>query len=527
VSSALDHDGGPPGDAVPNGLLPIAGLDRLQVLLSAAMGTVLVSYALLVPPTAFVMATGGDGVSVDAAFAATVPVWLAAHQIPLSIGGQPLSVLPLLPTALVVAVVAVGAGWAVRRIGGRFRADAGAVLASIAGAHAAVAVLGSALLPRSAAVDAAPWAAMVGGGLVAAAGAVLGVLRRCELPADLRAMIPVWVRPGLHAALRALLVLLLAGAVVLTAALVFGAPAVAAAYDALAPGFWPGAGVTLVALAYLPNAVVAGTAWVLGPGFAVGTGTVSVFASFPPAAQSSFPLMALLPAGPPPVWTLAVLLVPIGAGVLAGRVCRELQIATARVPAAAVAITVTTLVIGLFCLLAGGRLAAGAFDPVSVPPGLAMASVLLLVGVPAMLVAGVARRGEPDEAEWTEDAPVPAAPEPAEAEPPRPRTVAELVALRERQAAAAAAEVSAEVSAADEGAGAEPADGAGAVVEEGAEPIEIEGSVAEPLVEAVPEPRPEPDEEIVPGAGVEPPAAGGADEAGDNVVPFDRRRRRS
>ena len=126
-----------------------------------------------------------------------------------------------------------------------------------------------------------------------------------------------------------------------------------------------------------------------------------------------------------------------------------------------------------------------------------------------MLVAGVARRGEPDEAEWTEDAPVPAAPEPAEAEPPRPRTVAELVALRERQAAAAAAEV----SAADEGAGAEPADGAGAVVAEGAEPIEIEGSVAEPLVEAVPEPRPEPDEEIVPGAGVEPPAAGGADDA--------------
>ncbi|MDN5859552.1 MAG: DUF6350 family protein, partial [Pseudonocardia sp.] len=328
-----------------------------------------------------------------------------------------------------------GAGWAVRRLGGRFRSDAGAVLATVAGAHAAVAVLGSALLPRAAAVDAAPWAAMVGGGLVAGVGAVLGVLRRCAVPADLLARVPAWVWPGLHAAGLALLALLLSGAAVVTVALVLGAPAVAAAYAGLAPGFWSGVGATLLAVVYLPNAVVAGVSWVLGPGIAVGTGTASVLAASPPAANASFPLLAMLPSQTPPAWTLVVLLAPVAAGTLAGRHCRRATPANGRVPAAAVAIAVTAGTVGLLCSLAGGRLAAGPFDPVSVPAGLAMASVLLLVGVPALLVAGVTRRGEPDEAEWTDDT----ADAGQEAEPAKPRTVAELVALRQAAKAEQAA----------------------------------------------------------------------------------------
>ena len=134
------------------------------------MGTVLASYALLVPAAAAVVLTAGDGLSVDGAFAAAIPLWLAAHQIPLVLAGQPLSVLPLLPTAVLFAVVALGAGWALRRLGGRFRHDGGPVLVAVAGAHAAVAVLGSALLPRAAEVAAQPWAAMVGAGLLAGSG---------------------------------------------------------------------------------------------------------------------------------------------------------------------------------------------------------------------------------------------------------------------------------------------------------------------------------------------------------------------
>ena len=207
----------------------------------------------------------------DAAFAAAIPLWLAAHQIPLVIEGQPFGVLPLMPTVGVIAVVAIGARWAARRLGGRFRADAGPVLASIGGAHAAVAVLGSALLPSAAEVAVAPWAAMVGGGLVGAAAGAVGVLQVCALPAEWSSRFPDWLPTAGRGAAVALAGLLAAGAGVLVLDLVLGLPDVAAAYRANAPDLGAAVGLTVLALGYLPNAVLAGTSWMLGPGVAVGT----------------------------------------------------------------------------------------------------------------------------------------------------------------------------------------------------------------------------------------------------------------
>lgn len=459
------------------------------------MGTVLVSYALLVPAAAIVLVSAGGGLSIDSSFAAAIPLWLAAHQIPLVLQGHPLSVLPLLPTGVMFVVVMVGAGWAVRRLGCRFRADAGAVLATNAGAHAAVAVLGSALLPRAADVAAAPWAAMVGGGLVAGAAAALGVLRTCGLPADLAARVPVWARAGLRGASVALLSLLFAGAAVVLTALVIGAPSVADAFRQLTPGFGPAIGLTLLAVAYLPNAVVAGMSWVLGPGVAVGAATASPFAAFP-SNPSHFPLLAALPTTVPPMWTLAVLLLPVVAGVLSGLTCRRAVAGPARLPAAVTAVVLTALAVAVLAVLAGGRLAAGPFDPIRIPAEVLLPAVLLLVGVPALVVAAAPRRGEGD-GEGDPEADL--APEPAEppirarkaspvAAPPEgpapPRTVAELVALRAKEAAELAAagaaapepdapetETAPEMAAAE----AEPEDVAEPDTEIVAEPAEVEG----------------------------------------------------
>jgi hypothetical protein len=127
-----------------------------------------------------------------------------------------------------------------------------------------------------------------------------------------------------------------------------------------------------------------------------------------------------------------------------------------------------------------------------------MASVLLLVGVPALLVAGVTRRGEPDEAEWADDAVVDG--EDPVVDVPRPRTVAELVAERERQAAEAAEAEAAEAEAAEAG----PAE---------AEVAEVEAA----------EPEEEPEEPVEPVDVEEQPD----DEDAGNVVQFDRRRRRT
>jgi hypothetical protein len=372
---------------------PVEGLDRLRILLAGAMGTVLVSYALLVPAAVLVVLTAGGGLSLDGAFAAAIPLWLAAHQIPLALQGQPLSVLPLLPTGVVIAVVLAGSGWAVRRLGCRFRTDAGAVLATVSGAHAAVAVLGSALLPSAAEVSAAPWAAMIGGGLVAGSAAALGIARVCGLPAEWTDRVPAWGWAGLRAAGVAVTGVLVAGALALLAALVLGSPSIAAAYRQLAPGVGAGLGLTLLMLAYLPNAVIAGAAWVLGPGVAVGTATASPFAAFPGSAPSHVPLLAALPVTTPPVWAMAVLVLPIGAGVLAGLVCRRSVDGPARLPAAVTATVLAALALGLLAVLAGGNLAAGVYDPVRVPAGLVIPAALLLVGVPAVIVATLQRRG--------------------------------------------------------------------------------------------------------------------------------------
>jgi len=361
------------------------GIARLRILCAAAMGTVLASYALLVPAAAAVGWTAGDGLSFDGAFAAAIPLWLAAHQIPLVLAGQPFSVLPLLPTAVLFAVVALGAGWALRRLGGRFRHDGGPVLVGTAGAHAAVAVLGSALLPRAAEVAAQPWAAMVGAGLLAGSAALTGMLRSCGLPPEWRAA-PAWLRVGMRAGALALAGLAAIASVLLVVALVTGAHRIVAAYGALAPTFGDGLGVTLLGLAYLPNAAVGALSWAVGAGFTVGTATISPFDARP-GVPSSFPLLAALPTGVPPLWAPAVLALPVLLGMLVGlSVRRALAVPADRIRATVVAGLVAASGATLLARLAGGRLAAGPYDPVRFPPELIAPATLLWIGGIAAVV---------------------------------------------------------------------------------------------------------------------------------------------
>lgn len=407
--------GEPQSDAP--GRNPGDGLDRLRILLASAMGTVLVSYGVLLPAAALVVLTAGSGMSVDGVFATAIPLWLAAHQIPLTVVGAPLSVLPLLPTLVLVLVVAAGARWSVRRLGGRIRTDAGAVLAAQAGAHAAVAVLASALLPAAAPVSVAPWAAMVGAGVVAALAAGLGLLRQCGVPAEWRSRLPRWAPPALRGAAAGLLALVAAGAAVLAVGMVLRAGEVEASFAALAPGFGSSLGVFVLAVAYLPNAVVAGASWLLGPGVSVGVAAASPF-TVAGGPRMPFPLLAAMPENPPPAWVLVVLLVPLAVGAVVGAACRR---ALADVPdlklrlrATAAAAALVALGVVVAALLAGGRLAAGQFDPVRLRPELLLPAVLLWVGGPALLVAtfqrsvpGAVAVAEEPEFEEIEDEPEP------------------------------------------------------------------------------------------------------------------------
>jgi hypothetical protein len=392
------------GQPITSGVAGLAGLDRVRLLVGAAMGTVLVSYGLLVPVAALVVLTTGASTSADALFAASVPLWLAAHQVPLVLDGVPLTALPLLPTLGVLALVGRSARFAARRLAGGSRARpdgtdsagwqeaGGPVIATLAGTHAAVAVLAAALLQAAGPVTAvAPWAAAVGAGLTAGLAAAFGVVRALGAPPFWLAA-PQWLRCGLWAGRVGLAGLASCGAVLLTVALLMSAADVHNLVVRAGGQAGASIGLTLLSLAYLPNAVLAACAWALGPGVQIGTALTSPFGAAG-GPLPAVPLLAAVPTTAPPTWAPVVLLLPVLAGLLVGRCCRTAgESALARLRAVGVAAVAVAAVCGLVALLAGGRLAQGPFDPVQLPALPVAGAALLLIGLPAVAGALPARR---------------------------------------------------------------------------------------------------------------------------------------
>ena len=334
----------------------------------------------------------GGGGSLDGSFAIAVPMWLAAHQIPVEVEGRPLGVLPLLPTVVVVVVVAarrrlVGAtagrpdparrGPGRRRSGrcGRGRRGAGrrAAARRRLGDHAVGvdgrrpgcwpgspperACCGSAGCRRVDACAARLAARRAARGARAARGRAAGCPGRSSW---------CW-------------------------ALACRAGAVADSFAGLAPG----RGRRARACCCSPSATCRtrwSRAWPgsLGPGFAVGAAEYGPFGTeagpLPP-----FPLFAAVPPEPVPGWAAVVLVLPVAAGVVAGLVCRRALGADAplreRVSAAAAGAGATAAGAGIVAAVAGGSLAGGPYDPVYLSPIGVLVTAFFLLGVPATIAA--------------------------------------------------------------------------------------------------------------------------------------------
>ncbi|HEY0578156.1 MAG TPA: DUF6350 family protein [Pseudonocardia sp.] len=381
-----------PAAAVPQEPPAHTPADRLRLLGCGAVTGLVLSYLLAVLIAAVAGLTAGAGLAPKALLVAAIPLWLAAHQVPLVVAGAPLGVLPLLPTAAVLTLTAVVAARVTTRLGGRLREDASAVVASLAGAHASVAVLATAL-PQSP-VQATPWAALLGGGLVAAAGAGLGALRRTELPVWWT-VAPEWVRAGVSAARVGASTLCTAGSLMLFAALLVAVNEVHARLQSASPTLGAAVGITLLSLCYLPNALIASVSWLAGPGLSIGAATASPLYTAP-GLVPPIPLMAAMPAARPPGWTVLVFVLPVLAGLLVGRRCRQVDDDPVhRVCAVAVAAGIVAFGFGLLAALVSGRLAAGPFDPVELPALALTAALLGWIGVPAVAVVLLPERALP------------------------------------------------------------------------------------------------------------------------------------
>jgi Family of unknown function (DUF6350) len=356
----------------------------LRLLVGGGVASVLITYLLVLLVAAVAGLTAGAAVAVKPLLVLAIPLWLAAQQVPLVVAGAPLGVLPLLPTGAVLALAALVAGRLTRKLGGRPREDVPAVVASLAGAHASAAVLATAL-PQNP-VQASGWSALLGAGVVAGTGALLGAVRQAGLPGRWRVE-PEWLRGGLAAAGIAGLFLVTAASVMVFASLLVAVGDVHGRLQASSSSPGAGVGMTLLSLCYLPNGLVAAVSWLAGPGLSIGSAAASPLFAVP-GPVPPVPLMAAMPMVRPPGWSGVVFVLPISAGVLAGLRCRQVGREPAfRLAAAGVATTTVAVGIGLLAALVSGRLAGGPFDPVQLPAGMLAAALLGWVGIPAVAMA--------------------------------------------------------------------------------------------------------------------------------------------
>jgi hypothetical protein len=324
-----------------------------------------------------VVSAGAESSVAGAAQAGAVAV-LAAHQVPLTIAGAPLGVLPLLPTLLLGAGIARAAQHVAVRSAVRSPVDAAWVAGAIAGTHG---VLGAALalLATPASVTAQPLSAAAACSLVAGVAAVAGLARPYGLLTAALRRAPGWVRPGLQAGGAGLGVLLAAGLGAVLLGLVVSAPEVLGSYEV-----WGGGvdgvgsvlGLSLLSIGYLPNAAIAGLSWLAGSGVSVGAVSASSVATTG-GRVPAVPLLAALPDGPAQSWWACALLVPVLTGVAVGRRCAAVDPdPNLRLRALGVAAAVLTGGSLVLAFAAGGRLGTGAFDPVAVPAGSLAVAVL-------------------------------------------------------------------------------------------------------------------------------------------------------
>ncbi len=373
------------------------GTERMRVLLTVATLPLLAGYAAVAALLAVVAALATQAsFSPGQILLAAAPGWLGAHQVPLTLSGEPLAMLPMALTVLLGVLIARSAAGAVERLDGRRTHRALVIVSTMACAHA-VAGVGIAIASYGARLSADPLESFFIPGLVAAAAATLGLVRPCGLIAALRPYLVPVATAGLRAGLLGLVGLLAAGSAVFAIASVLSAPQAQSLFTAGAPGFGSGLGMLLLCLAYVPNAALAAVGFVVGPGFSFGDLQLSPY-SYSTADVPAVPLLAALPDGPADWWRALVIL-PLGVGVLVGlRLRKSSPSPLQRLRSVFVAGAVVGFGIVVLGALASGRI--GTSGGLMLDLGAVSLASFCWVAIPAAVVAYFAgerprKRAEP------------------------------------------------------------------------------------------------------------------------------------
>lgn len=293
------------------------GPDKMRTLLRVAFrpaGVTIVLAAVLVVVT--LMAANSD---LTGTFGAIASIWMAVHQVPVTVDDTTLGVLPIVPTAVMIWVAARGCASAVDS--GSERAwiarVAGAALAGpflITLTSLAVVEDASVVIPLSTPNVFAAVAWTLGVHAVAVAIG-LGV----ALWSNLQEWVPSWIVGAIRPALRALTALLGLGALAVLVSLLF-AWSTAGELIGRGEGIVGMTGLTLLSILYLPNIVIGAVVALMGATARIGEASVSLFGGVG-GALPPLPVLAVVPDGPAGGLWATLLVVPFAVGVFLGRDC--------------------------------------------------------------------------------------------------------------------------------------------------------------------------------------------------------------
>ena len=285
-------------------------------------------------------------------------LWLLAHAGVITVGGFQVTLVPL-GLSLVGVLLS---RWAAAYAAGQAKLarlesppvmlrlrQAGAVSALTAASYAGVYLVMSLTVGDRATL----WRPVLVAFVLSCAGALPSALRGLEI--RLADVAPRWVEALVRGARGGVLVGLAGAALVLATAALAGAGRIGAIEKALALDpvgvvVW-----VVIALAYLPTALLWALSWALGAGFTVGTGSLVSLSGTALGMLPAVPLLgALPPAGVAPAWMLGWLVLGVAAGAVSGVLSvRSLGREPGRLVASLVAAGAGTLTAAVLVLACG------------------------------------------------------------------------------------------------------------------------------------------------------------------------------
>ena len=374
-----------------------AGPRQARDLLVVAFGPAVVALVVIAAVTLLQLVIANSDMT--GALGAIASMWLGVHQVPISLGGRELGVMPLLPVLLMV--------WGTARTTAKTTTPTASwfvirwVVASALGGPLLIAAISLAVIHDAASVLAelqTPNALRAFTSVLAvhAIGAAMGVGSQVGHRVVATTVLPDWLGDSLRAAAAGILALLGLSAVVTAGSLVVHWETMHQLYS-ITGSIFGQFSLTVLSMLYAPNIIVGTAAVAVGSSAHLGFATFSSFTVFG-GDIPALPIVAAAPAPPiGPVW-VALLIVGASSGVAVGQQCarRPLPFLSAMAKLVVAAVS-AALVMALLGYAGGGRL--GNFGEVGVDQatfGIAVFFWFTLVGsITVVMTGGIKRRPKP------------------------------------------------------------------------------------------------------------------------------------